>query len=108
MACWQAKNKYVNGQALGFDMLDAAGSGRMTWQLGSIVTSPTISAGIMGGGTQFKAPASLNIYHDNLRIRREDRVLGQRGTERRDFRQHQAVDVQQYPAGYLLSDGPGT
>ena len=42
-------------------MLDAAGSGRMTWQLGSVITSPTISASIMGGGTQFKAPASLTF-----------------------------------------------
>ena len=29
-----AKNKYVNGQALGFDLLDSTGSGGFSWDAG--------------------------------------------------------------------------
>ena len=56
-----AKNKYDNGQALGFDLLNSTGSGGFSWTQGSVVTSPTVSASIVGGGTRFTAPASVTI-----------------------------------------------
>lgn len=58
-----AKNKYLSGQALGFEMHNPDGTGQITYPCiqARIMTSPAITTTPAGGSTRFKAPASVTL-----------------------------------------------